>query len=95
MKDLGFHNSFHWHSVIHNKAIAFGSNGTVSFGMAVTIDNIAVFVKIFDQPEKFLSARNSRNLNQKLNFKKRSKLFNDLSMLQKIRTLLMMTRNTS
>lgn len=53
----------------------------VLFGMAVTIDNIAVFVKIFDQPEKFWSARNSRDLTQKLNFKNRSELFNDLSML--------------
>ena len=55
----------------------------------------AVFVKTFGQPEKFLSAQNSKNFNQKLNFKKRSKLFNDLSMLQKICTLLLMTRNTS
>ena len=66
----------------------------VLFGMAVTIDNTAVFVKIFNPPEKIWSTRNSRNLNQKLNFKKMSKLFNDLSILQKICKLMMM-RNTS
>jgi hypothetical protein len=66
----------------------------VLFGMAVTIDNIAVFVKIFNPPEKIWSTQNSRNLNQKLNCKKMSKLFNDLSMLQEV-CKLMMKRNTS
>ena len=64
----------------------------LAFALAfVTIDNITVFVKIFDQPEKFWTARNSRNLS----FKKRSILFNDLSTLQKVCTLLLLTRNTS